>query len=341
MEQLLRDVGIGEDKTTQELFISYDVAEKIKNRLSEGRYNADLDLIAAARWIAEQLRQLLPNSVVDVLETLGSQDRFTCLTIRGLPTEKQLPATPYLDYLTPDNIPLVSALNIGIYQLANIAPVAYQNENKGRLLRHVVPAKHGRKEKSSQGSLRKFGLHVDNPDLALTPECVGDISACPEFLSLMAIRSDVRVRSSIVQLDDVLENLSVGTIEQLSEPNFELARPDSFNHAKKTRLPLIVFNRDGVAFTRYDKENATPLTPKAAAALLMYEAQLALPSNHINTLFLPGDFLLFRNQRVMHARSGFEPRDDGADRWLVRLFGMSSPCRIKSINDQQRHIGLD
>lgn len=137
MEQLLRDVGIGGDKTTQELFISYAVAERIKNRLSEGRYNTDLDLIAAAPWIAEQLRQLLPSNVIDVLNAFGSQDRFTCLTIRGLPTEKQLPATPYQDYLTPEHIPLVSALNIGIYQLANIMPVAYQNENKGRLLRHI------------------------------------------------------------------------------------------------------------------------------------------------------------------------------------------------------------
>lgn len=43
----------------------------------------------------------------------------------------------------------------------------------------------------------------------------------------------------------------------------------------------------------------------------------------------------------MHSREGFSPRDDGTDRWLIRLFGMSSLERIIPINEENKHIAQD
>lgn len=45
-------------------------------------------------------------------------------------------------------------------------------------------------------------------------------------------------------------------------------------------------------------------------------------------LLLPGDFMVFKNQRVLHARDGFEPQNDGADRWLLRLFAVNDLNRV-------------
>ncbi len=36
----------------------------------------------------------------------------------------------------------------------------------------------------------------------------------------------------------------------------------------------------------------------------------------------PGDAVTFLNQRTMHTRNAFEPRFDGTDRWLLRIFAM-------------------
>ena len=47
---------------------------------------------------------------------------------------------------------------------------------------------------------------------------------------------------------------------------------------------------------------------------------------------MPGDFLIFKNQIVLHARDAFVPRDDGADRWLIRLFGVSNLARVPHAN---------
>ena len=48
---------------------------------------------------------------------------------------------------------------------------------------------------------------LSEPDLPLTPEPIIDCSGSAEFLSLMAIRTDLKVKSSIALLDAVLDKL--------------------------------------------------------------------------------------------------------------------------------------
>ncbi|QFT39844.1 L-asparagine oxygenase (plasmid) [Vibrio sp. THAF191c] len=97
---------------------------------------------------------------------------------------------------------------------------------------------------------------------------------------------------------------------------------------------------NGVVYCRYDKENTTPLTESAAAALVMLEAQLANESLERHQVYQPGDLLMIKNQRVVHSREEFYPCQDGADRWLVRLFGMSSLDQIVP-HGNSKHIGKD
>ena len=135
--------------------------------------------------------------------------------------------------------------------------------------------------------------------------------------------------------------LSRGVLEELSKPNFKISCPDSFGQAISTTLPILVFGHDGITYCRYDKENTTPLTEKAVAAQVMLEAQLKEESLKQYMNYQQGDLLLIKNQRVVHSREGFQSRDDGADRWLMRLFGMSSLERIIQQNPDTKHIGKD
>lgn len=331
----------GEDSPVSECHISYQSSVVIREHFSQLSLQDDREWLDASEWLGCQLAHALSPDVVGTIRSFGKNAQKSALVIRGLPIDHHLPPTPYKGYESPENSPLANAIHIGLYHLAGLRPVAYQNENGGQLFRHVVPASGGRSQRSSHGSKLTFGFHVDNPDLPLTPEPLGDSSACPEFLSLLAVRSDLKVRSSIALLDKVLGDLNANVISHLCESEFLISRPDSFSEGKKTCLPLLVFGDAGVAFCRYDKENTAPLTPRAAAALLMFEAALERVENQMATVFLPGDLLIIRNQRTLHRREGYQPRDDGADRWLIRLFGMQSWERLKPVSDEKSHIGLD
>lgn len=331
----------GKSSPINECHVSYQSASLTRERLGQLELKDDHEWLQAAEWIGNQLAHTLSPDTLSAISSFGADVNQSVLIIRGLPIDHHLPPTPYKGYRSPDSLPLASAIHIGLYHLAGIHPIAYRNENNGLLFRHVVPAAKARNQKSSHGSTLTFGFHVDNPDLPLTPEPLKGCSACPEFLSLMAIRSDLKVRSSVALLDSVLAGLNTGVIEHLCASEYLVARPDSFSQGKKTCLPLLEFDNNGVAFCRYDKENITPLTPRAAAALLMLEAALESQENQISTMFQPGDLLIIRNQRTFHRREGYQPRDDGADRWLIRLFGMKSISRMISISDDHRHVGLD
>lgn len=325
----------------QEIYIPYDSAQRLKSAFSHLRMSDDSAWLNSKEWLGSTVKHSLPNNIVETIEDFTRSEQQSALIIRGLPVDADLCSTPYQGYLPPSQTPLVSACHIGIYQLAKIEPIAYKTENNGFLFRHVVPSMHSRNEKSSHGSTHTFGHHVDNPDLPLLSENISQKSGCPEYLSLMALRTDLRVRSNFMLLDDILSNLSQGVIEALSLPQFQIARPDSFGQDIRTVLPLLTYDKSGIALCRYDKENTTPLNEQAAAALVMLDAQLKETRLQNSITYQPGDLLIIKNQRLLHSREGFSPRDDGTDRWLMRLFGMKSLSRLVQAYSDVKHIGKD
>lgn len=334
-------VEILKKQSVQEVYVSYDAANKLKNAFSNLRFRDDNEWLNVREWLGNIVEYSLSDEAINTIQNFKSDDDQCALIIRGLPVDNNLCATPYNGYIPPSKVPLVSATHIGIYQLAQIEPVSYQNENKGFLFRHVVPALNALNEKSSHGSTFTFGHHVDNPDLPLVCEPVTERSGCPEFLSLMALRSDLTVRSNFILLDNLIAQLSRGVVNELCQPNFRINRPDSFAQSRLSRLPILIIGEDGVVLCRYDKENTTPLTEGAAAALVMLEAQLQNESLKQHVAYQPGDLLIIKNQRLLHSCEDFKSRSDGTDHWLARMFGMSALERIVPVSLEFQHIGKD
>jgi L-asparagine oxygenase len=328
-------------RSVQELHVPFSATKKLKNSFCNLKLTDDESYLESKEWLGEVINNSFPEAMVRTIKDFKNNDEACVLIIRGLPTDSDLCATPYSGYVAPDEINVASACHIGIYQLMSIEPISYQSENDALLFRHVVPSIHARGEKSSHGSSHTFGHHVDNPDLPLSCEAITERSGCPEFLSLMAVRSDLRVRSNFVLVDDLLERLSRGVIDALTKPDYQISRPDSFNERQDSVLPILVLGKDGVMYCRYDKENTTPLNEQAAAALIMLDAVLTNKQLQQSVIYQPGDMLIIKNQRLMHSREGFSPRDDGTDRWLVRLFGMTSLDRIVKARTDKTYIGKD
>jgi len=280
-------------------------------------------------YLGEQAIEILPPEIIEALQEFGRNPDQSALVLRNCPIDRSLPPTPYVGRLSPAQSPISCLVNLVLYQLLGIEPIVYEGENDGNLFRHVVPARAAMFAKSSHGSHARFGYHVDNPDLPLTPEPLGDLSACPEYLSLFGMRCDPRVKTTLVVTQQVLDRLSPQVIDVLASPRFTIHRPASFGEAKATAgLPLIVKGQHGQWLCRFDTENTQAEDAEAAVALDALRAVLERRDLDIGLLLLPGDFLVFKNQQVMHARDAFVPFNDGVDRWLIRLFGISDRTRV-------------
>jgi L-asparagine oxygenase len=132
----------------------------------------------------------------------------------------------------------------------------------------------------------------------------------------------------VVPVEGLLQGMDVETLAVLASPRFVVRRPASFGHQKETHsLPLIVRGSQGQWLCRFDTENTYASDVHSQQALEALKSRLATNQFDLRLLLLPGDFLIFKNQQVLHARDAFMPLDDGADRWLLRLFGMDDLSR--------------
>ncbi len=314
--------------THASIHMAYDQAQAIRQAIISFSGLDECALFQQRDAIAAALDRCMDARQRGILRQFASDDQCVALICKGFPVDEDLPPTPYSGYGPQGGTSMAAALNIGLYALLGLHPVTYAGENDYRLLRHVVPTRHAQKDKSSHGSRRRFGVHVDNPDLPLGDEPLDGRSACPEFLSLFSLRCDTRVKTEILPLDPILDRCNMATLDELMAPQFTLRRPDSFGPDKSStpHLPLIV-ERNGVYLCRYDQENTLPETALAASAMMLFQHEIDRSRERINLLLLAGDFVIFKNQRVLHARDGFMPRFDGTDRWLLRLFGLSAASR--------------
>lgn len=287
-------------------------------------------LLSPKLSLGEQAAEILPPNIVESLRTFNDDPMQCALILRNCPIDRSLPPTPYSGMLSPAQSPISCLVNLTLFQLLGISPVVYEGENDGRLFRHVVPARSAALAKSSHGSRTRFGYHIDNPDLPLSAEPVANLSACPEYLSLFGMRCDPSVETTLVPTQAVLSRLEPEVLDVLASPRFVINRPASFGSTRETGgLPLIVKDGNGQWLCRFDTENTKAMDAEGARAIAALRAVLDSRELDIGLLLLPGDFLIFKNQLVLHARDAFVPLDDGVDRWLMRLFGMTDLTRTR------------
>lgn len=261
--------------------------------------------------------------------------------VAHLEIDEILPETPIHSGFVDESMIEVSATNLVAFNLAlGVYPVVYEGENDGRLLRNVCPRKSASKQISSHGSEFDFFPHVDNPDLPITGE-VGSIKIgrCPDTLSLLSLKHQENVFTSILRLDDVLKNFSAHEIEILTKPNFIVKRPDSFesDDIAIKNLPLLC-KVDGKFYSRFDYHNVDSHDEKSLEVLNKFREITLNEALWTKLCLTPGQVVIFNNQRTLHTRNKFTPNFDGNDRWLLRLFGVfNKPDNSALVSDSCNH----
>ncbi len=295
--------------------LSLDDAEREElTALAEELAGAAPRLIDDSRWVdtARTLSGGLPLRVRNRLRRFAwDPGADAMLLLRNLPQHVPgtTPATPSVagSVQRGTTVPAAALVLVGM-ALGEV--VAFDKEKSGALVQDVVPVPGMETFQGNAGSI-KLNMHTENAFHPLRPDFVG----------LMCLRNDhenvAKLRISSVRR--IVPLLPEPVRRVLHEPRFTIAAPASFNMPPGSEEPRGVLSgsADDPDLT-VDFSSTTALDDTAADALLLLEK--AVEHSYRELLLAPGDLALVDNRMALHGRNAFQPRYDGADRWLQRIF---------------------
>lgn len=140
----------------------------------------------------------------------------------------------------------------------------------------------------------------------------------PDFIGLLCMRGDPRAKTLIARVRP--EELDDGVTSALARPDFLIAADESFDATVTGRpvkpIPVLKGPADKPT-VRFDPLFTECLTRQAEDALQRLREHL--DRGAIEVTLEAGNFLLIDNRCAVHARSAFEPKFDGSDRWVRRI----------------------
>ncbi|AUS82039.1 L-asparagine oxygenase [Actinoalloteichus sp. AHMU CJ021] len=308
MKTNVTDVLGGESVLTLSDAERADLTELASSLAADGsREVDDPNWLATARELCCQLPPRLASSLRRFTWDSGPE---AFLLLRGLPVdETTLPPTPTVagSVQREASVP-ASALVLVAMAMGEL--VAFDKEKAGALVQDVVPV-HGMEEFQGNAGSVVLSMHVENAFHEHRPDYVG----------LMCLRNDhdrvAGLRLSSVR--NALPLLSDEVRSVLHEPRYVTAAPPSFDLPPGADEPHgILTGSPEDPSIKVDFHATVPGDEVAAAA--MSSLRKALDSVCRTLTLEPGDLAFADNRLVLHGRTAFEPRYDGADRWLQRVF---------------------
>ncbi|WP_067478666.1 TauD/TfdA family dioxygenase [Actinomadura hibisca] len=318
MKDHMRSVHRHVDDETRDL-----LKKEIEERVADSALDPDRDTEILARIGAWALRRTLPSEALGALEGFAASGNHALL-LDNLP-QPDAPPTPVHGFADEERLPVLNALHFGLIRLLGLTPYAVGYENRGRLIRNVVPNPEAAGTASSWGADSEFFWHTDNPHLPFGGPGVNPRLYVPRYLTFCVGRNHEQVPTELMALETALDHVPDDTLRVLAEPRFEVAAPDSNdladdgNRRVYGRTPVLEPDRDDGPRVRYDR-GTTRARDRAAAEALDAWADALTAAPCWRPVLRPGHFLVFDNYRVVHRRGAFEPAPDHEARWLRRCY---------------------
>lgn len=194
--------------------------------------------------------------------------------------------------------------------------VAYEAEGDGRLFQDIVPTRAMADKQTSMGSTAELEIHTEQAFSQLRPD----------YLSLACLRGDVCARTYALPVGVLVRSLTGDELEMARgahwtcgvDLSFKLNDLPFFSGDVRGPMPILygkvdpclVFDQD---LMKGDSEESQALLQKIVG--VYYKERFT----HV---FAPGEIMIVDNRRAVHGRSGYTPKYDGLDRFLVRCFGV-------------------
>ena len=259
--------------------------------------------------------QLPPSLIADIRDFRSNSHAPGALLITGLPLDPVLPLTPTNGERSTQKLSFVSeGCLTGIATLIG-EPLSFASEKNGDLIHNICPVQHSETVQSNESSKVDLSLHVEN----------AYFDDRPDYLALCCLRQDHKgeALTSFVDVRSVLSHMSLTDRAELQKPVFIVPSPPSHHKAMSgekwsSPRPLFKNPENPKLLCRFPGMKA--FGPEAQKALAKFE-ETAHRSDVVRHIALqPGSILLLNNHRVAHGRSYFQPRYDGTDRWLQRIY---------------------
>lgn len=233
----------------------------------------------------------------------------------------EIPPTPLAPPITESSVLKASELLLKFGQLYG-TPIAYKQEQNGRLVQHILPNPKTEYSQISSSSKTVLKLHTET---AFHPHK-------PDVLILMCLRGDEDAPTTYAIFDDIIKNMNVDLMYELMRPQFFIQPDLSFgNGAKKQNewlVPIIDCRQKKLRFC-FDEDLMRGKNESAQKAL--EDLKQLVADNTKEIVLKTGDVLVVDNHQVVHGRKPFQPRYDGTDRWLMRILVKSSLPQVADI----------
>ena len=210
-------------------------------------------------------------------------------------------------------------------------PIAYEDEKEGAIVQNVCPVQGKEARQENTGSVF-FDFHTENSFHPYKPD----------YLGLLCLRSDHdRVaKTTSASIRKALSKVPGKFISLLRQPFYRVRVASSFAKDGQSALysPLFpILSGDivepSLCINFYNTEVTNP------AAQLAFDAlKSALLQVVAEVVLLPGDLLIIDNRVAVHGRTAFQPRYDGNDRWLQRLFVVEDFRRSQASRHWRGHV---
>jgi L-asparagine oxygenase len=249
------------------------------------------------------------------------------LLIRGMPLDGVVPPTPAAMSVHSGKRTFISEASVLLVGLVLGEPFAYADEKDGALVQNVFPVPEEARAPSNESSEADLGFHTELSFSRRRPERPLH-EACPDFLLLFGLRGAPHADAvtTLIESDDILRLLPALTEAQLRLPIYQLRAPYSFTRKLGSERPWsrpvpLVHGPPSATTIAFDLAcGVRGTTAEATQAIDELRQIVATPSIHRCVRLDAGDLLVVDNRRCVHARSRFQARFDGTDRWLQRVY---------------------
>jgi alpha-ketoglutarate-dependent taurine dioxygenase len=288
-------------------------------------------------YAKEVVTQVMPSEFLAIIHNMRHHNQPTALIVHDMPVDENIPATPLTGNRPPykgelDGKGYVSETSLlGLCSLLGAHPDYDENEKDGTYINQIIPRDDAKSKTvaSSFGSEVPFHPHTENvysePPL--------------KFFSLLCLRGDPQVATSMIFLDHILEyikqnphhspSVNASVLNEIKKAQFMMKSGPSFEGRKghEVVLPILTNNEKGERVYRFNANpNRVAATNETSEFVISYLKTLLTSREFLDKCktsvhLKKGDLLLFNNWEVMHARDSFKI-DKENWRWLQRCYFM-------------------
>lgn len=199
-------------------------------------------------------------------------------------------------------------------------PFTFASLYEGRLVQHVTAVPGREDAQTSEGSRAALDWHVEDAFSGDRCDYFGllCLRGSPDAVTRVAAASRIRLPAAAEQV--------------LREPRFVVppdeAHQDTPAGLQRTSVLSGPAQDPEICFDAVYQRAADPRDGEASAALMALAGEIDRVAAGV--VLEPGDLLLVDNRRVVHARTGYPPRYDGAGRWVLRAMACASRRQHRS-----------